>query len=618
MAKQLPSKTIPDLAGPQPADSGALTTEPGLSPADKLTTAMAPPLPGARQADVSPVPRSAGGGPLAPFPAVPGYEVLGELGRGGMGVVYKARQKSLNRLVALKMVHAGRHADPDDLARFRREAESVARLQHPLIVQIHEVGEHYGLQYFSLELVEGPSLRHRLAGNPQPARVAARLVEILARTVHFAHQRGIVHRDLKPDNVLLAPPPASEPPTDADTTQVAARFGVPKITDFGLAKRLDEESGQTRTGQVMGTPNYMAPEQAAGNKDVGPAADVWALGAILYECLTGRPPFKGTGALDTVWQVINEEPVPPGRLCGKLPRDLERVCLKCLHKAPGQRYASALELADDLRRHLQGEPVRARPASAPGRLWRWSQRNPVAASLLLAISLGSVFGLWYLSRLSQSLVESAAQDSAAQLAEVLEEVNDHYSTVVDGVKRQSYRIKSDPQDRDKEKKVVDLPFPAEFTIQLGQRLRRNDSGTQVRLFSDYRFHGSTNPGPQDDFEKQALRAFRADSKLPFYSRLDSIQGRPVLRYAKPRIMSESCVRCHNTHPRSPRKDWQPGDVRGVLAILRPLDQDEARIRKGLHGTLILVGAIGASLLTLSGLVLFLGKRRRRLPASPQP
>jgi serine/threonine protein kinase len=289
-------------------------------------------------------PTDAAGGSLAAHGqmAVPGYEILGELGRGGMGVVYKARQVGLNRPVALKMILAGSHASAEDLARFRTEAEAVARLQHPHIVQIYEIGDHQDTPYFSQEFCPGGSLEKKLSGTPLPPRQAAALVETLARAVHAAHQAGILHRDLKPANVLLT----------ADNQ--------PKIADFGLAKKLGE-AGQTASGAVMGTPSYMAPEQAGGkSKELGPAADVYALGAILYECLTGRPPFRAATPLDTLLQVMSEPPVPPRRLQRTVPSDLQTICLKCLEKAPGQRYKSAEALAADLGRFLLGKSIRAR------------------------------------------------------------------------------------------------------------------------------------------------------------------------------------------------------------------------------------------------------------------
>ncbi len=312
------------------------------------------------------------------WPDVPGYEVLGVLGRGATAVVYKALQRGLNRVVALKVILAGEHAGPAGLARFRAEAEVVARLHHPNIVQVYEVGEHHGLPYFSLEFCPGGSLAQRLNGTPlEPVR-AAELVEVLARAVHHAHQNGVVHRDLKPANVLLAACGVAS----AATPQAAL---VPKIADFGLARRLDSV-GPTATGAVLGTPSYMAPEQAQGRThDVGPATDVCALGAILYELLAGRPPFRAPQPLDTLLLVAYQDAVPPRSFQPHLPHDLETICLKCLQKEPQKRYASAADLADDLGRLLRGEPIRARRTAAVERGWRWCRRNPLAAALATAV-----------------------------------------------------------------------------------------------------------------------------------------------------------------------------------------------------------------------------------------
>jgi WD40 repeat protein/tetratricopeptide (TPR) repeat protein/tRNA A-37 threonylcarbamoyl transferase component Bud32 len=307
---------------------------------------------------------------------VPGYEVLGVLGRGAMGVVYKARHIKLNRLVALKMILSGAHASEQELARFRSEAEAVARLQHPEIVQIYEIGEHQGLPYFSLEFVDGGSVQQHLAGTPQPPGAAAQLLEPLARAVHAAHQRGIVHRDLKPANVLLT------------------RDGAPKVSDFGLAKQLDADSGRTQSGAILGTPSYMAPEQAAGrSKEVGPLADVWALGAILYETLTGSPPFRGATVRDTLEQVCTQDPVPPRRLQPKVPRDLETICLKCLHKEPQGRYGSAEALAEDLGRWQRGEPVLAQPPSLGYLLGKFVRRYRVPLGAATVVLLAGVVGV---------------------------------------------------------------------------------------------------------------------------------------------------------------------------------------------------------------------------------
>jgi serine/threonine protein kinase/tetratricopeptide (TPR) repeat protein/WD40 repeat protein len=328
-------------------------------------------------------------GPAGPssLPAVPGYEVLKELGRGGMGVVYWAWQSSLSRTVALKMILAGAHAGAQELARFRTEAEAVARLDHPHIVQVYEVGQAGQCPYLALEYVDGGSLAQRLNGTPLPARPAARLTELVARAVEAAHQKGVVHRDLTPANVLLARTDAAQRVPLGSPEE--AEYYEPKVTDFGLAKlRVGGGPTLTHTGAVLGTPSYMAPEQARGHvKEIGPATDVYALGAILYELLTGRPPFKAETPLETLLQVQSQEPVAPSRLQPKLARDLTTICLKCLAKEPGKRYGSAEDLAEDLRRFLAGEPIRARSITRVERLWRWCRRKPAVASLLTAVAL---------------------------------------------------------------------------------------------------------------------------------------------------------------------------------------------------------------------------------------
>src|SRR5262245_44832228 len=320
-------------------------------PPDAHSTRVFDPRPtdgATREFDANGVTRSAAGGPApaaAPPPdGVPGYSIVRELGRGGMGVVYLARQDALNRDVALKMVLAGGHASVAERIRFMAEAEAVAAVQHPGIVQVFDFGTHAGQPFFALEYLPGGSLADALqTALPEP-RDAAALIAKLARAVHAAHEKGIIHRDLKPSNVLLT----------ADKS--------PKLTDFGLARKTDSGSGLTQTGAILGTPSYMSPEQAAGQHDkTGPRTDVYALGAVLYECLTGKPPFRAATAVDTVMQVISEEPVPPGRLVPKLPRDLETICLKCLQKDPTKRYLSAAALAEDLERFLAGDSIIARP-----------------------------------------------------------------------------------------------------------------------------------------------------------------------------------------------------------------------------------------------------------------
>jgi serine/threonine-protein kinase len=344
--------------------------------------------------------------PAAPFtpglPSIPGYELGGVLGHGGAGVVYRARHLRLNRAVALKVLLAGPFARPEERGRFLREAEAAAGLRHPNIVQVHDCGEFDGRPFFTMEYVEGGTLSQKLSGTPLPARDAAALVAALADAVRAAHAGGIVHRDLKPSNVLLT------------------SDGLPKVSDFGLARRIGGGAGLTRTGEAMGTPSYMAPEQARGDKSAaGPAVDVYGLGAILYECLTGRPPFRAETATATLQQVLADDPAPPARLNPRVPRDLETVCLKCLEKDPRRRYPTAAALADDLRRFQAGEPIAARPAGAARRLGKWVRRRPTAAALLAAgvlfaaALLGGSLGLVAERTRQRAAVEADLKEGAA-------------------------------------------------------------------------------------------------------------------------------------------------------------------------------------------------------------
>jgi tRNA A-37 threonylcarbamoyl transferase component Bud32 len=308
------------------------------------------------------------------------YELIEEIARGGMGVVWKARQTSLHRTVALKMIGAGALASADEVQRFLREAEAAANLQHPNIVAIHEVGEHDGQHYFSMDYVAGRDLGALVREGPLPAQRAARYVKIIAEAIHFAHQRGTLHRDLKPQNVLI---------DGADQ---------PRITDFGLAKIMEQQDSRlTQSGVVMGSPSYMPPEQAAGrHADIGPHSDVYSLGAMLYELLTGRPPFRAATAMATLLQVIEAEPTSPRRRQADVPPDLDTICLKCLEKSPTARYPSARELAEELNRFLKGEPILARPASPVRKALSWSRRHPgtlaaAAAVVVLALAFGSFY-----------------------------------------------------------------------------------------------------------------------------------------------------------------------------------------------------------------------------------
>ena len=319
----------------------------------------------AHPADATTLPSQSAAAPAFDVPEIPGYIIVEVLGRGGQSVVYKALQHKLDRFVALKVIVSAK--DPQDRVRFLREAEAVAQLKHPHVVQIHDIGEHRGESYLSLEYVDGTTLARWIGSKPQPASASARMVETLARTMQVAHGHGIVHRDLKPSNILIS----------AD--------GTPKIADFGLVKRLQAESDLTHTGNILGTPSYMAPEQAQGkNRDVGPAADVYALGAILYEMLTGRPPFLGATSWETITQVLNVDPVSPRRMQPSVPRDLDTICLKCLAKDPAKRYPSAQDLAEDLERHVAGLPIRGRRTGALERALLWCRRRPALAGTIAA------------------------------------------------------------------------------------------------------------------------------------------------------------------------------------------------------------------------------------------
>ena len=364
----------------------------------------------------------------SPRPEIPGYEILGELGRGGVGVVFQARHRTLNRPVAIKMLHPSLFPTEADRRRLRAEAEAVARLQHPNVVQLYEIGESGGSPYLVLEYISGGTLESYLDGRPQPPREAAALVRTLARAIHAAHQKQIVHRDLKPANILLqreAPAVTGDPRAESRPRHPhPSSLEFPKITDFGLAKRLDQSrSGLTQT--LSGTPAYMSPEQVperAGEppaKPITPATDVYALGVILYEMVTGRPPFLGTDWVTTLLQVVRRAPVSPRELQPGTPRDLETICLKCLEKEPGKRYATAGELAADLGRFLAHEPIQARPVGPIGRLVRWGRRNPVPAWLLSALVLTgllafmAILGQWRKAERARQVADALARSEAA-------------------------------------------------------------------------------------------------------------------------------------------------------------------------------------------------------------
>ncbi len=394
---------FPELAGPL-ADLLAEDTAPA---GRSRNWAHGPGGNGASLATVAPIGAVAaqGGGPVR----VGNYEILGEIARGGMGVVYKARQRGVNRIVALKMTLAGQLAGEEERARFVGEAEAAGQLDHPHIVPIYEIGEHEGQLFFSMGYVEGTSLKALIADGPLPARQAADLSKTIALAVDYAHRhpQRIVHRDLKLANVLV----------DLE--------GQPRVTDFGLAKRTAGDSGMTATGQILGTPSFMPPEQARGKLDVGPQADVYSLGATLYCLLTGRPPFLAATVMDTLMQVLEQEPVPPRKLNPAVPVDLETICLKCLQKDPEKRFASARDLVDELGRWLDGVPILSRPTGRLERTVRWARRNKIATGLIsasIAAALLLIAGLWYRGQFIEA-------EGGRRAAESLRQVHEHYAFV---------------------------------------------------------------------------------------------------------------------------------------------------------------------------------------------
>ena len=533
-----------------------------------------------------------------------------------MGVVYKAEQLGLQRTVALKMVLAASQ-HPHHVACLRAEAAVIARLQHPNIVQIYDVGETEGRPYIVLEFVAGGSLSQHLRGTPQPAQVAAQLVETLARAIHAAHTSGVIHRDLKPANILLVRmDDATGDLPEAATHYFPLSTHQPKITDFGVAKIAGDEvspnpRSHTVTGEILGTPNYMAPEQAmVPRQPVGPAADVYALGAILYELLTGRPPFTGETPLATVMQMLHNEPVSVTSLQPDVPRDLETICLKCLQKEPRKRYGSALELAEDIERFLADESIRARPASAAEKMWRWVRIHPLPAGLLAAGLLAPLVALVTMSLLSARLVRSSAVESAAQQAELLEEASKEFSRNVERVEKANFTVnKTVPPTPG----TVPLSIPATFLHDIGEQLAQTSkTGVKVRQYSDYPFPWRTESRPRDDFERSALERLRMSNGQETAHEFTDIDGERVVRYAQARIMQRSCVECHNTHPQSPRKDWKEGDVRGVLVIIRPLGKDEERVNEALRLALLLSAVVSSLLLGGSALLVWVSRRRNQV------
>jgi serine/threonine-protein kinase len=523
----------------------------------------------------------------ADLPRIPGYEVQAVLGHGGMGVVYKARHLRLNRTVGLKMLLAGPYAAPHELARFQREAEAVAGLRHGNIVQVYDVAEHEGRPYFTMEFVEGGSLGQKLAGRPQPARQAAALVATLAAAVQAAHDGGIVHRDLKPTNVLLQrkseiPNPKSQirDPKSPSTSPLLlsdSEFRIsdfdPKIADFGLARHFDTELALTLSGARVGTPCYMAPEQAMGKtRAIGPATDVYALGAILYEMLTGRPPFRGETATETELQVIYQDPVPPSRLNAKVPRDLETICLKCLHKDPQRRYATATALAEDLQRFERGEPIVARPAGMPERLGRWIRRHPAVAALLGAtvfFTIALIGGVLWLA-VQQAQRRQAVEGDLREVADLQQQAR--WTDARGALQRAEVRLNGGELG-DLRQRIDQARRNLDLVIELDRiRLSRFTSGNLVSRLS--RFTSGNWVFYRTKADREYAKAFAESGLAKVTDPPDIVAARIDASTVRPALMAalDDWAVCATDKD---QRDW-------LLAVARIADPDPQGWREGIR------------------------------------